>query len=41
MFFYWDTNAPLGACDIQEIQEAINALPPPLAGRTFALTEGF
>jgi ribonuclease Z len=27
--------------DIQEIQQAVSALPPPLAGRTFALTEGF
>ncbi|KAL5544403.1 hypothetical protein UlMin_008187 [Ulmus minor] len=26
---------------VQEIQQAVSALPPPLAGRTFALTEGF
>lgn len=25
----------------QDIQEAISRLPPPLAGRAFALTEGF
>lgn len=25
----------------QEIQQAVSALPPPLAGRVFALTEGF
>ncbi|KAK9278378.1 hypothetical protein L1049_027943 [Liquidambar formosana] len=25
----------------EEIQEAVSALPPPLAGRVFALTEGF
>ncbi|CAJ2651711.1 unnamed protein product [Trifolium pratense] len=26
---------------VEEIQQAVSALPPPLAGRTFALTEGF
>lgn len=26
---------------VEEIQQAVGALPPPLAGRTFALTEGF
>ncbi|KAH7529142.1 hypothetical protein FEM48_Zijuj05G0153000 [Ziziphus jujuba var. spinosa] len=26
---------------VKEIQEAVSALPPPLAGRIFALTEGF
>ncbi|XP_057445114.1 tRNase Z TRZ1 isoform X2 [Lotus japonicus] len=26
---------------VEEIQQAVCALPPPLAGRTFALTEGF
>lgn len=40
-FLHLDTNALLGAYDIQEIQQAVSALPPPLAGRTFALTEGF
>ncbi|WJX16838.1 tRNA 3' processing endoribonuclease [Trifolium repens] len=26
---------------VEEIEQAVSALPPPLAGRTFALTEGF
>jgi len=41
MFFRWNADAPFCAHDIQEIQQAVGALPPPLAGRTFALTEGF
>lgn len=41
MIFCWDADELFCACDNQEIQQAVSALPPSLAGRTFALTEGF
>jgi len=41
MFMLECSYAPFCAYDIQEIEQAVGALPSPLAGRTFALTEGF